>query len=329
MSSRIVVGVGVVLALAMASIACQRVVKPTSKFVFQERSPFVRETNFHAHSSYIFYGAFSSDGEYLATGSADRTIKIWRTSDWNQVATIREQYQPLWGMPLAFAGSGLLVYGAYDSLCVWDMKERRTLLRKKGHKNGIQTIRAVGNLVATGGADGFVRLWKLPDLSLVQEKKISMEEVWSLVVDEKKGVLIAGGEDGFVSVFTFPDLLPIFTVREHMLSVEYVALSPQGGVFASGGGDGIVYVWDVRSSKPLRSLRGHAGAVLVLTFLDEVYLASGGEDDMIFFWDWQKEKVVGMENVGSDVMAFQYEPHKKRLFVGTRGGDVYLLRLQP
>jgi len=211
MSSRIVVGVGVVLALAMASIACQRVVKPTSKFVFQERSPFVRETNFHAHSSYIFYGAFSSDGEYLATGSADRTIKIWRTSDWNQVATIREQYQPLWGMPLAFAGSGLLVYGAYDSLCVWDMKERRTLLRKKGHKNGIQTIRAVGNLVATGGADGFVRLWKLPDLSLVQEKKISMEEVWSLVVDEKKGVLIAGGEDGFVSVFTFPDLLPIFT----------------------------------------------------------------------------------------------------------------------
>jgi len=316
--------------MGLALVMCTRLVKEESVFVFTERIPFVKETNFQAHGSYVFYGVFSSDGSYLATGSADRTVKIWDTRSWSPKARIQETYSQVWGMPLAFSfDDRYVVYGAYDRLGIWDVREGKLLGYGGGHTRGIQTIRMAGDMVVSGGADGFVRLWKVPELTLVRERKISTREIWSIAYDPVKRVVIAGGEDGSVSLFTFPELVPIYTTKEHLLPVEYVAVMPGGRIFASGGGEGVIYLWNEHEATPIKTLRGHVGAVLVLTFLDDRYLVSGGEDDMLVFWDWQKEKVVGMENVGSDVMALQYNPVTKRLFVGTRGGEVYLWKFQP
>ncbi len=310
-------------------LACGRTVKGESEFRFETRSPFVRETNFVAHGNYIFYGVFSSDGGFLATGSADRTVAVWDTVTWKRVAFLSENYSQLWGMPLAFdATDDYVIYGAYDQLVLWDRRNQEVLVRTNGHRNGVQTIKKARNMVVSGGADGFIRLWRIPGLELVREKKISLREIWSVAYDEQKRVLIAGGEDGTVSLFTFPEFVPIYSTREHLFPVEYVAVAPGGGMFATGGGEGIIYIWDVVKSSPLKELRGHVGAVLVVAFLDRRYLASGGEDDMLLFWDLQTEKVVGMENLGSDVMALQYEPVTKRLFVGTRKGEIYLWRFE-
>ncbi|MCX7882590.1 MAG: WD40 repeat domain-containing protein [Brevinematales bacterium] len=308
---------------------CAKVVRQTSEFRFTERIPFVKETNFVAHKSYVFYGVFSSDGTYLATGSADRTVRLWQTKNWQQVGEIQETYSQIWGMPLAFSSDDrYVVYGAYDTLVLWDMREKRILAKKKGHHGGIQTIKKAEDMVVSGGSDGFVRLWRLPDLSLVKERKISSREIWSVAYDPQKRVIVAGGEDGSISVFTFPELVPIYTTKEHLLPVEYVSVAPGGKIFASGGGEGVIFLWDEMSATPLKALRGHVGAVLVVTFLDDTYLVSGGEDDMILFWDWRQEKIVGMENVGSDVMALQYDPVSKKIFVGTRQGDVHIWRFQ-
>ncbi|MFN4216122.1 MAG: WD40 repeat domain-containing protein [Brevinematales bacterium] len=311
-------------------MACSKVVRETSEFHFSQRIPFVKETNFLAHTSYVFYGVFSSDGGYLATGSADRTVRLWETVNWRQIAGVGERYSQIWGMPLAFSGDDrYVVYGAYDTLALWDVDQKKTLVRVKGHAGGIQTIKKAEKMIVSGGADGFIRLWRLPELVLVGERKISSKEIWSVAYDPLKRVVIAGGEDGSISVFTFPELVPIYTTKEHLLPVEYVSVAPGGKIFASGGGEGIIFLWDEQSSTPLKTLRGHVGAVLVLTFLDDRYLVSGGEDDMLLFWDWRSEKIVGMENVGSDVMALQYEPVTKRIFVGTRGGEIQIWKFQP
>lgn len=319
----VIVGIVVVL-------ACGKAVRETSEFQFTERIPFVRETNFVAHTSYVFYGVFSSEGGYLATGSADRTVKLWETTNWRQKGSVRETYSQIWGMPLAFSSDDrYVVYGAYDTMALWDVGQLKTLVRTKGHAGGIQTIKKAEEMVVSGGADGFLRLWKLPELHLVRERKISSREIWSVAYDPVKRVIIAGGEDGSVSVFTFPELVPIYTTKEHLLPVEYVSVAPGGKIFASGGGEGVIFLWDEVSPTPLKTLRGHVGAVLVVTFLDDRYLVSGGEDDMVLFWDWRTEKIVGMENAGSDVMALQYDPVNKRIFVGTRQGEIQIWKFQP
>jgi WD40 repeat protein len=48
-----------------------------------------RYPDFIGHSSYVRSIAFSPDGKYLASGSRDKTIKLWSLESQKEVTTLR------------------------------------------------------------------------------------------------------------------------------------------------------------------------------------------------------------------------------------------------
>jgi WD40 repeat protein len=53
-----------------------------------EDARFGKDVIVEAHGDAIRSIAFSSDCEWMATASADATVKIWRTSDWQLQSTL-------------------------------------------------------------------------------------------------------------------------------------------------------------------------------------------------------------------------------------------------
>ncbi len=113
------------------------------------------------HKAYTSAVAFSPDGKTLASGSNDRTLRLW------DVATAKERHvcsgHDDQVSAVAFSpDSKTVVSASWDgTLRVWDGgtgKERHHL---KGHRYEIHTVAFApdGKSLASGSADGTVRIW--------------------------------------------------------------------------------------------------------------------------------------------------------------------------
>jgi WD40 repeat protein len=67
------------------------------------------------HNNYVTSVAFSPDGEYLATGSYDKTIKLWNVKSQSETATLHGHSQEV--NSVAFSPDGkYLASGGNDKI---------------------------------------------------------------------------------------------------------------------------------------------------------------------------------------------------------------------
>ena len=159
-------------------------------------------------------------------------------------------------------------------------------------------------LVATGSADGLVRLWRLVDGKCLREMAGHRNAVRGLAATATPGdapegcaaaslVLLSCSDDGGIRLW------PMAASAEgasaalgtetdwHTAAVTGIAALGDG-LIASSSRDASVRVW--RLSSPLagacaRVLRGHGDAVYAVCHLGGTRCASGGEDGTARVWD--------------------------------------------
>lgn len=91
--------------------------------------------------------SFSPDGQLLATGAADNTVKLWRVIDGQLLHTFTGQKDYV--SSVAFSPDGqLLASGSYDStLKLWRVDDRTILLPILEHKPEIRVVLSVWSCV--------------------------------------------------------------------------------------------------------------------------------------------------------------------------------------
>ena len=242
------------------------------------------------HTEYLFFADFSPDSKYLATGSGDKTIRIWDYIKGKEVYKIQEAYDKVWGMPLKYTPNGrYMVVGAYENVKVFDVKSNYTEVAKKyGHKRGIQGVAVSpdSKYAVTVGVDGFLMLWTVPGLIETAKVKAHSSESWSVDYAPSGKVVVTGGEDGTAKIWRTPDLTNLVTINFHHSPIEFVQFSVDGKYLLLASEDGTISVWDTKDySKPYQRLRGHLGSVVVACFTrDGKYILSGGVDDEMYLY---------------------------------------------
>jgi WD40 repeat protein len=107
--------------------------------------------------------AFSPDGQWLAAGSDDNQIRLWRTSDYELAKTLTGHTHYVNG--IAFSPDGrLLVSGSHDKqIGIWDVQSGQLTKWLAGHEDEVLLVAVdpAGTHIATISWDGTVRLWGL------------------------------------------------------------------------------------------------------------------------------------------------------------------------
>ena len=232
------------------------------------------------HEGQVSAVAWSPDGKTLASGSSDKTVKLWDLATGKLFATLQGHTETVYSV--AWSPDGKTVAsGSFDkTVKLWESATGKLLATLQGHTGAVESVAwsPDGKILASGSRDETVRLW-----------------------ESVTGKLLA-------------------TLQGHTDSVRKVAWSPDGKTVASGSSDKTVKLWESATGKLLATLQGHTGKVYSVAWSpDGNTLASGSADKTVRLWEGPVTSQIDLAEylhsrwirlVGSDVV---WEPNDNLL----------------
>ncbi|MDF5727192.1 MAG: NB-ARC domain-containing protein [Rhizonema sp. PD38] len=156
-----------------------------------------------------------------------------------------------------------------------------------------------GKLLATGDAEGGLRLWQVANGQLLLNFEGHVGWVWSVAFHPDGQTLASCSSDKTIRLWDARTGECLKILQGHTSSIWSVAFSPDGQRIASGGDEPTVRLWDT-STGECRHLAGHTGRIITVAFSPispttelngnqsttggEQILASGSEDSTLRLW---------------------------------------------
>ncbi|EKM78755.1 hypothetical protein AGABI1DRAFT_114353 [Agaricus bisporus var. burnettii JB137-S8] len=151
--------------------------------------------------------------------------------------------------PLAASG------GEDDLGYIWDITDGEIIVKLTGHTDSVTAVAWShdGEIIATGGMDGKVRIWR----RVAKEKGKDDYRTWE-----------------FLTELQGPD------------EVMFLRWHPKGYVLLAGSNDSTLWLWQLPSGKTMQVFAGHVGPINCGEFTpDGKHIISADAENTLIFWD--------------------------------------------
>ncbi|KAK3114769.1 WD domain protein [Teratosphaeriaceae sp. CCFEE 6253] len=275
---------------------------------------YVPHMTLRGHKRGVAAVKFSPDGAWIATCSADATIKVWDAITGALHRTLEGHLAGI--STLAWSpDSRVLASGSDDKIIrLWDIATGKPLPSPLvGHHNYVYSLAfsPKGNMIVSGSYDEAVFLWDVRTARLMRSLPAHSDPV-SGVDFVRDGTLIAScSSDGLIRIWDTSTMQCLKTlVHEDNASVTSVRFSPNGKYVLACTLDSCLRLWNYVDGRCIKTYQGHKndkysvnaafGSYSAEAEVDEeeqeqekwAFVICGSEDGRAVLWDVSSKEVL-------------------------------------
>lgn len=234
--------------------------------------------------------SYSSNGDFLASGSMDKTVRIFETKNYTEIKHITF---PEIVSSIAYSPDGKYLAVSCDDNTVSIINARDFSLRAKIEKTFFYISSTIfsndGKYLAIGSHGDKIYLFDSSNFEVKIEIKHEQNAVKSMVFSNDSNSFFSGGEDGTIKEWRVKDGKNLRTLTNHNNMILSLAINEKDSILVAGSSFEQEYIdfWDLKTSKVIKKLNSNNKDINSLVFSknDETLFILDGGGSLLTFTD--------------------------------------------
>jgi len=272
--------------------------KSSTALVQQKKAATLPKPQWHApwklmrvisgHTGWVRSVAVEPGNQWFATGSADRTIKIWELGSGKLKLSLTGHISTVRGLAVSSRQPYLFSCGEDKQVKCWDLEYNKVVRHYHGHLSAIYSLdlHPTIDVLFTCGRDATTRVWDMRTKACIHTLTGHTSTVAVVKSQAVEPQVITGSHDCTIRLWDLAAGKSKVTLTNHKKSVRALVLHPAQFSFASASPDNIKQ-WKFPDGNFLQNLIGHNSIVNCLAVNPDGVLVSGGDNGTMHFWDWR------------------------------------------
>ncbi len=268
--------------------------------------------------------AWSLDGHYVATGSADGRVVVWEVATQTLVVTLEEQRSRITSVAWSPASDRLAASADDGTVVVWSVERWEVSSTVEGDGDSVLTITwsLDGAMLICGFASGRVVVSNVTTMEIVADLEGPTDSVTSVSVSANGNRLAAGSLDGSAWVWNMSTwaVIQTFAGEASVLSLDW---NFDGSMLICGVTDGGLVVGDVATGDIVAEISGVDDEITeVAVSPTGTQVVGGYTRGTVIIWSTTSWQRVSTFSVAGGVSSVTWSPNGGSLVTGSAGGSV-------
>lgn len=212
---------------------------------------------FKGHTQYIAGIAFSPKKSIIATGSADKTARLWDAHTGKNIKTYEGHTHTVYAPVFSANGNKLATHCRDNALRLWNINTGKNIITHQRKRQGVNfTFSPDSRLLAIGSEAGEVSLWNTNTGERIKTFVGHSSYVYSPLYSSDGNTIVTYSKDRSVRLW---NVQTGENIKTHNIigTVNSVVHSPDEGLIAITSHKETVSLWNVETGQLIKTFEGH------------------------------------------------------------------------
>jgi WD40 repeat protein len=272
---------------------------------------------FPGHEGPVTTLAYSPNSDYLVSGGADKTVRLWNLTDGSVARTYPGHTDIVTNVTITPDGKLVLAAGQDKTVRIWRASDAMPLATLN-HTTPVRSlsISPDGLQLVTGSDEPIARVWDLASGKELQAFPGHTAAVAAVGFSFDGKTIVSASADRNVRANT---LSATRVVTAHPQKTTAIAVTPDGANVLTSGDDKLVKLWD-KSGKMVRQFGGSQTALRRLAIRPDIQqIAAGGDEQQsdkgLYLWKVADGALIQRIETAAPVLGVAYSPDGSQIAV--------------